>query len=287
MDKELQFAWQSGLFLVTCLILFLFAKWLFKFFNLKLNIGAELVDKDNTAFYIAYASYFIGFIFIIGGVMNSEGSGDFWDEIFLSFVYGIIGILLLNFVTWAMDKFVHSSLNLWDEVTEKRNTAIGMLKGANYLSVGIIIAGVLLTEVNKPFEAAIFLAFAVVIASLGFVYYNLITPFNSKTEIYKGNIAVALSASGAQIAFAILIFAGFQIEHSNWVDSLISIGIDVLGGFIILPIIRLIVDKAFIPKHRKMTEEMIHQDQPNIGLGLFEASAYIGGALLFIWCWSL
>ena len=224
---------------------------------------------------------------IIGGVMNSEGSGSFYQEIIYSIIYGLVGIIVLNVITFIRDKFIHSSLDLWGEITEKSKVSIGVLKGANYLSTGIIIGGVILTEVDKPFEAAIFLVFALLIASLGFVYYNLITPFNSKTEIYNGNLAVAISAGGAQVAFAILIYAGFQIEHSSWQESLIDIGVDVLGGFILLPIIRFIVDKVFIPSHRKATDEMVNQDNPNIGLGLFEASAYIGGALLFIWCWNL
>lgn len=287
MEKQFEFAWQSGLFLIICLALFFIAKLVFKAFNPKLNISSELVDKDNTAFYIAYVSYFLGFIMIIGGVMNSEGSGQFWQEIFLTVVYGLVGIVLLNLITFIMDRFVHSTIKLWDEVTENTNLAIGFLKGGTYLSTGIIISGVMLTEVDKPIQAAAFLVFALVIASIGFLYYNLTTPFNAKTEIYKGNTAVAISAAGAQIAFAILIYAGFQIAHSTWIDSLIGIGIDVLGGIILLPLIRFVVDKAFIPKHRKITDEMVNQEIPNVGLGIFEAAAYIGGALLFVWCWNL
>lgn len=287
MEKHFEFAWQSGLFLVVCLALFFIAKIVFKLFNGKLNISSELVDKDNTAFYVAYVCYFLSIIMIIGGVMNSEGSGRFWQELILTVIYGLIGIILLNIITFIMDRFVHSSVKLWDEVTENTNIAVGVLKGGTFLSTGIIISGVMLTEVDKPIEAAIFLVFAMVIASVGFLYYNLTTPFNAKAEIYKGNAAVAISAAGAQVAFAILIYAGFQIAHASWVDSLIGIGIDVLGGIILLPLIRFVVDKAFIPKHRKITDEMVNQEVPNVGLGMFEAAAYIGGALLFIWCWNL
>jgi uncharacterized membrane protein YjfL (UPF0719 family) len=287
MEKQFEFAWQSGLFLIICLALFFIAKLGFRIFNRKLDINAELVDKDNTAFYVAYFCYFLAFIAIIGGVMHSESSGDIWQEIYLTVIYGLIGIVLLNLITFIMDRFVHSSVKLWDEVTENTNIAIGVLKGGTYLSTGIIISGVMLTEVDRPLQAGAFLVFALLIASVGFVYYNLTTPFNAKTEIYKGNTAVAISAAGAQIAFAILIYAGFQIEHSNWIDSLVSIGIDVLGGVILLPLIRLVVDKVFIPKHRKITDELVNQEVPNVGLGMFEAAAYIGGALLFVWCWNL
>jgi len=171
-------------------------------------------------------------------------------------------------------------------MTEKQNVASGIIKGANYLVTGIVTGAVMLTEVNKPAEALLFLSLALGLIFLSTVYYNIITSFNVKKELYKGNVSVACAAAGAQIAFAILIHSGFQIEHSDWQDSLLSIGVDVLGGVLILPVIRFVVDKVFLP-NRKLTDEMVNQKVPNIGAGLFEASAYIGGALLLVWCWNL
>lgn len=285
MTEQYEFAWHSGLFLLACLALFLVARLTFKFFNNKLNISAELTDKDNTAFYMPYMAYFIAFVMVIGGVMNSGGTNSFEKELYYTLIYGTVGIVVLNLVAFISGKVMHRQVDAWEEIKEG-NIAVGILKGASYLSTGIIISGVMLTEVDKPVEGAVFLVSALLLAVIGFIYYNLITPFNIRNEIYSGNMAVAASTAGAQIAFAILIYAGFQIEHATWVDSLISISIDVLGGFILLPLIRLVVDKVFIPK-RRITDELINQDIPNLGLGLFEASAYIGGALLFIWCWNL
>lgn len=286
MNINIEFFWQSGLYLLVCLVLFVIAKVVFGIFNSKVNVSEELVDKDNIAFYVVYVCYYIGILSVIAGVMNSEGNGDFWNELLLTAVYGAIGIVLLNLVIIIADKIVHGGIDLWKETTEGK-LSVGILKGGNYISTGIIISGVMLTEVDKPVQTALYLAGALVFASLGYLYYNLTTKFNASREIYSGNAAVAASAAGAQVAFAILIYAGFQIEHSSWSASLQSIGIDVLAGFIILPLVRVILDKLFIPGHRKMTDEMVSQEVPNFGLGLFEAAAYIGGALLFIWCWNL
>jgi len=286
MGNQYQFIWQSGLFLLLCLVLFFVAKVTFKLVNSKININKELIDNDNIAFYISYLAYFLAFVLIIGGVMKSEGTGDFWNELKLVGLYGLIGIVALNLSAIIKDKIFHSKISTWDEIVTHQKVSIGILKGANYVSAGVIISGIMLTEVNKPIEALVFLAFALIVASLGFIYYNLIMPFNVRQQIYDGNIAVSLSTAGVQVAFAILIYSGFQITHTDWQDSLMNIGIDVIGGIIILPVIRLIVDKVFLP-NRKITDELINQDVPNLGLGLFEATAYIGGALLFVWCWNL
>jgi uncharacterized membrane protein YjfL (UPF0719 family) len=286
MGNQYQFIWQSGLFLLLCLVLFFVAKVAFKLVNSKININQELIDNDNIAFYISYLAYFLAFVLIIGGVMKSEGTGDFWNELQLVGLYGLIGIVALNLSAIIKDKVFHSKISTWNEIVANQKVSVGILKGANYVSAGVIISGIMLTEVNKPIEALVFLAFALIVASLGFIYYNLIMPFNVRQQIYDGNIAVSLSTAGVQVAFAILIYSGFQITHCVWQDSLMNIGIDVIGGIIILPVIRLIVDKVFLP-NRKITDELINQDVPNLGLGLFEATAYIGGALLFVWCWNL
>lgn len=286
MEQHYEFAWQSGLFLVVCLGLFFIAKQIFRLFNLKVNINEELTKKDNLAFYIGYIGYYVAILMIIGGVMLSEGSGTFWEELAYTAAYGVAGMLVLNLASIVMDKVAHPKISLANEMIEKESVAAGILKGANYLITGIIIGGIMLTEVDKPLQAAAFLGIALLIASIGILYYNAITPFNVKDQIYKGNIAVACSTSGAQIAFAILIHSGFQIEHATWQESFMLIGIDVLGGFLILPLIRFVVDKLFLPG-RKLTDELVNQDKPNLGAGLFEAFAYVGGAMLFVWCWTL
>jgi uncharacterized membrane protein YjfL (UPF0719 family) len=284
-SKEYEFAWHSGLFLITCLLLYFVSRLVFLLFNRQINVNAELVDKDNPAFYAVYVSYFIGFVMIIGGVMNSGGTQSIKWELIYTLLYGGIGILLLNSAAWLNDRFIYKASRLWHSI-EKGDVAAGIIKGASFISTGIIISGVLLLELERPLNALIFIAAALIFNLIGLFYYNLITPFNVREQVYKGNTAVAVATGGAQIAFAILIFSGFQLTHESWQETLIIVAIDVIGGFIILPAIRFIVDKVFIPG-RSFTDELINQEKPNIGLGVFEASAYISGALLLIWCWNL
>lgn len=286
METSFEFAWHSAVFLLICLALFFSAQLAFRVFNPSFKVNVELTEKDNLSFFLGYLGYFLGFLMIIGGVMNSEGAGGFYSEILLSLIYGAVGILILNLTSLILDKIIHPKLRLWEEIISNGNTSVGLIKGVHYFSTGLIVGGVMLTEVNKPFEAGIFLIMALIIGSIGFMYYDFVTPFNVRKEVYKGNVAAAIAAGGAQVAFAILIFSGFQIVHSTWQDSILMIGVDVLAGFILLPLIRWVVDKLFIPS-AKLTDEIVHKEKPNIGAGLFEAGSYIGGALLFIWCWNL
>ncbi len=278
--------WHSTIFVLSCMALFYLAFWLFKLFNPKIPIRRELTVTDNLAFYCAYIGYFGALILVVSGVMHSESTANFWMEILYTLIYGAIAILALNLFAIYTDKVIFPKARMWDEIVGKKKVSIGVMKGANFISAGIIVGGVLLTEVEHPYTAVFFLIFAMLISSVGFFYYNFITPFNSRTEIENGNTAVAIASGGAQIAFAILIYAGFQLEHSDWSASLLHILIDLLIGFAMLPFVRWVIDKIFLVD-RNLNQELTEQKSSNIGAGLFEASAYVGSSLIVIWCWSL
>ena len=86
MEKQVDFIWHSGVFLVTCLALFLVARLVYKLFNPKINIDQELIEKDNLAFYLGYVSYFLAVVLIVGGIMHSGGTDSFWKEARIGFL---------------------------------------------------------------------------------------------------------------------------------------------------------------------------------------------------------
>lgn len=286
MSEYIEFGWHAALFMLACIFVFFLAKIQFKLFHAKLNINEELVEKDNKAFYLAYIGYFVALIAVVAGVMKSESNGLFWTELGLTLLYGTVASLLLNIASFLADKFIYADFKIWHEISDKQNLSVGLFKGANFLSLGIIIGGVMLTEVDKPIQTLVYLLLSLLVSYIGFFYYNWITPFNTKKEIEKGNIAVASASAGAQIAFALLIYSGFQIEHSVWYNSLLIIAIEVVGGFILLPLVRWMVDWIFL-SGRSLNEEITQTEDPNWGAGLFEGAAYIGSAMVMIWCWNL
>ena len=52
-----------------------------------------------------------------------------------------------------------------------------------------------------------------------------------------------------------------------------------------LPLARLLTDKILLPK-RKLTDEIINQENPNIGAAIIEAFSYIGGSMLICMSFS-
>ena len=87
----------------------------------------------------------------------------------------------------------------------------------------------------------------------------------------------------AIIAISNLIRFAISGDFISWTYSLESIGYNVVLGFAFLPIVRFLADKVLLPG-QKLTDELVNQEKPNVGVGIIEAFAYIGGSVLITWC---
>ena len=71
-------------------------------------------------------------------------------------------------------------------------------------------------------------------------------------------------------------FFGWGVTFSN-------VGIELAIGILVLPMVRFLADKVLLPG-RSITDELVNQEKPNVGVALIEAFAYIGGSVLITWC---
>lgn len=265
-------------YLAACFILFLLGKWAYQLFHRKVNVQHELVEKDNFAFAIAHVGYFIGLLLAIGSAVVGPSSGLVQDLIDI-FLYGIIAIVLLNLSVFINDALVFRRFSMYKEIVEDRNAGTGVIEAANSIATGLIIMGAVSGEGGGVVTALAFWGIGQVLLMLTGWVYNLIVPYDVHDYIEKDNIPVGLAFAGAIISIGNLIRYGLMTDFFSWTESLINVGLDVGLGLLFLPVVRLFADKILLPG-RNLTDELINQEHPNIGAGLIEAFAYIGGSVL-------
>jgi len=270
------------IYLAECFILFLIGKFAYKLFQQKIKVGKELVEKDNFAFATAHVGYFIGLLLAISSAVIGPSYG-LWDDVLNIGIYGLLAILLLNISIIINDKLILRKFSVYKEIIEDRNVGTGVIEGANAIATGLIILGSVSGEGGGILTALIFWLVGQLLLLLTSLFYNLVTPFDVHDQIEKDNVAVGLGFAGALIAIGNLIRFGLMIDFVSWEDSLINVGIDVLIGLLFLPLARLMTDKILLPG-RNLTDELINQDKPNVGAGLIEAFAYVGGSVLITLC---
>jgi len=270
-------------YLGSSFVLFFIGKYLYQLFHRGYNVREELVEKDNLAFALAHTGYFIGIILAIGGVMMGETAGLLMDLLYIG-VYGIISLILLNLSIIINDKIILRKFSVRKEICEDQNAGTGVLEGASSIATGLIIMGSVYGEGGWIDTVLIYWVIGQVLLILTAYVYNWITPFNVHEHIEKDNVAVGVAMAGAIIAIGNLVRHGLMHDFESWYVTAEYIAIDAGIGLIFLPIARFVADKILLPG-RNLTDELINQEKPNIGAGIIEAFAYIGGSVLI--CWSL
>jgi uncharacterized membrane protein YjfL (UPF0719 family) len=267
-------------YLGASFVLFFFGKVLYQLFHSKINIKDELVEKDNTAFALAHVGYFIGLLFVIGSVMMGESYGLWLDMIAIG-KYGGVAIILLNISIIFNDKVILRHFSVRKEIIDDQNEGTGVIEGAMAVATGMIIMGSVYGDGNWLTLFAYWIIGQILLMVTLWVY-NAITPYNIHEHIEKDNIAVGIGAAGAMIAIGNLIRFALMHDFESWVDTAQTVAIDVVIGLLFLPVARWVSDRILLPG-RKLTDEIVNQDKPNIGAAMVEAFSYIGGSVLLTW----
>ncbi|MEL6534324.1 MAG: DUF350 domain-containing protein [Bacteroidota bacterium] len=269
-------------YLVAGFILFIIGKLVYNLFHPGIKVNDELVEKDNLAFSASLTGYYIGLILCIGAAIIGPSAENIWIDLMDIGLYGALGIVLLNVAAIFNDKALLRHFKVKKEIVEEQNIGTGIVEAANFIATGLIVQGAIIGEGGNILTALAIWVIGQVLLLVASWVYNLITPYNIHDEIKKGNPGVALGFGGALIAIGNLIRLGVEADWEGWSEHLLTIGFDTGVGLVLLPIVRLVTDKILLPG-RSITDELVNQEKPNIGAGLIEGFAYIGGSVLLSW----
>jgi len=291
MNAILDGALTSLIYILASFLLFLIGKFAYQLFHPRAKVTYELVENDNLAFSFAHVGYFIGLLLAIGSAVMGESDGLINDLINIG-VYGGLSIIPLNLALIINDKVILSKFDLKKEILDEKNSGSGIVEGASAIATGLIVLGAISGEGSGfPEEwgfggpiltAIIYWTLGQFILFLTTFLYNIITPYDIHEHIEKNNVAVGVGYAGAIVAIANLIRFALAHDFESWTVTLTDVGVNVLIGFIFLPIARLLTDKILLPG-QKLTDEIVNQENPNIGAAVVEAFAYIGGSMLIVW----
>lgn len=270
-------------YLGSSFLLFFSGKYLYQFIHRGYNVQDELVEKDNLAFALAHTGYFIGLVLSIGGIMMGETAGIWLDLAFIG-IYGVLALILLNLSIIINDKIILRRFSVHKEITVDQNAGTGIMEAASSIATGLIIMGSVYGEGGGIVTALVYWVVGQGLLILTSFVYSWITPFDIHEQIEKDNVAVGVAMAGAMVSIGNLIRHGLMHDFESWYVTAEYIAIDAGIGLAFMPVARLIADKILLPG-RNLTDELINQEKPNIGAGVIEAFAYVGGSVLI--CWSL
>lgn len=110
-----------------------------------------------------------------------------------------------------------------------------------------------------------------------YVIYEWSTPYSVSDLILGGNIAAGISVCGLLIALGLILRASIAGPFISWTDDIKSFGESVAFGIVALLILRILIDKTFLP-HTNLKTEIV-RDKNAAALVLTE-SVVIGCAII-------
>ena len=231
---------------------------------------------------LVLCGYYLGLTFSIGGVIAGPSAGMESDLIDI-LVYGPLAILLLNLSALINDRFILSEFDIRKEILQDQNCGTGVVEFAVFVATGLNIFGALYGQGGSVFTAIAFWALGQTVLVLVGKYYNLITQYNIHEQIEKDNVAVGIGFAGALIGIGNLLRVASAENFISWESNLITFGLYMVVGLILLPAARILTDRILLPG-RSLADELVNQVKPNQGAAFLEASSYIGASFLITWC---
>ena len=248
----------------------------------RMELHLELFVRDNPAVAIALVGYYFGIVIALAGVLDK--TGEDWQERSLNLATygaGVIGLMLAG--AWVGDVLIMRRCDGAREIVEEQNVGAGAVEAGLHIANGLILSTALGGEGGTYFVGlvcwAVGLAVLVLVSSL----YPRVATYNVFREICKrNNPAAGVALAGLLVGTGNIVRIAFVPEFQTWQQSFPQYGL-VLGlSLIALALIRWIADLVLVPGV-KISDEIVNQAIPNLGAGLIEAFAYIGGSFLIAW----
>lgn len=274
------------------------AKWILDLVT-PYHVRDQLGRKSNAALGLSISGYLLGVIVVFvavlytpfaSGEVDWRFTAEFGFDVIEVFLYSIGAIVVLNLTRYVIDHLVLYKFDVEKEIIENQNLAAGAVEFGVYLAVSLVVAAslagygdpqlgaVVPSTLDEIIRSVVFFLLGLGALVLYALFYQVTTAYDIHDEIERGNPAVGVTMAASLIAVAIVVFKAVAGEFLGWSESLIGFAVFAVIGFIILVIVRWIIDKAMFPKV-KISDELSAQ---NVGVAFIIGGVVISAALVLL-----
>ena len=262
------------------------------------RINEQLSHRDNTALALSITGYYFGIIATFVGAVFQPAvvaleepykfDSQFGWDVLEVFLYTLAGIAALNVARILVDKLVLYKFNMEKEIITDQNSGAGAVEFGVYVAVGLVIAaaigggggsgeGVESSVLDDAVRSLAFLGLGLLALGAFAFFYQLTTAFDIHEQIEAGNVAVGVAMGGNLLAMGIVAFKAVFGEFVNWETGLAGFITFAIAGFVLLYLVRLVVDKIILPG-TKVADELA-KDR-NVGAAFIQSGVVISVALI-------
>ena len=251
------------------------------------RIDEQVIKSRNLAVSLRLSGYLVGVVLVFLGalyqpflVATEKGFGfnrDFGEDVLEVFLYSLVGILALNIVRIIVNRLVLYKFDIEKQIVEGQNVGAGAVEFGIYIATGLLIGGAASGEGGGPDTALAFFGMGLVVLLIFAFVYQLTTPFDIHREIEGNNTAVGIALGSNLVAMGLVTFKAVFGNFNGWSEALASFFVFVVIGFVLLVVLRVLIDVLLLPT-AKISKELAAER--NIGVAFVESAVVISSALI-------
>ena len=251
------------------------------------RIDEQVIKSRNLAVSLRLSGYLLGVVLVFLGalyqpflVATEKGFGfnrDFGEDVLEVFLYSLVGILALNIVRIIVNRLVLYKFDIEKQIVEGQNVGAGAVEFGIYIATGLLIGGAASGEGGGPDTALAFFGMGLVALLIFAFVYQLTTPFDIHREIEGNNTAVGIALGSNLVAMGLVTFKAVFGNFNGWSEALASFFVFVVIGFVLLVVLRVLIDVLLLPT-AKISKELAAER--NIGVAFVESAVVISSALI-------
>ena len=275
----------SLIYLFTSCVILIFGKWLYMKF-LKYDMYKEIRSENYTGI-VPYCGFLLGNVAILAGAFLGPDTHALFIKEYIYYVaYAILGICLILFSGYVVEKAILHKFNNVDEIVRDRNMGTAAVYFGIYLASGLIISACVTGDTLLTHGKWYGLISTFVYYVLGMIFlvlfakiHDKLTPYSLLEEIENDNAAVGISFGGHIVAIGIILMKATIGDMGTWEQSLVTYLIDLSAIILLLPCVRFVLDRMIVKDINIMREVRNN----NIATGVGEAIVIVSFALLIFY----
>jgi uncharacterized membrane protein YjfL (UPF0719 family) len=248
----------------------------------RMALNEELFVRDNPAVAVALVGFYLGLVTALSSILMQPIDGWLLQAQLLA-AYGALTILLMLAGAWLGDRLILRHCDSAREIQQEQNVGAAAVEAGLHIANGLVLSTALAGPGGGWFVGLACWGIGIaVLVAMSYLYPRMAS-YNVFGEIRRrNNPAAGIALAGLLIATGNVVAMAFSPEFRNWSASLQEYGLLLGIGLLALVVIRWLADLVLVPRV-KISDEIVHQNIPNVGAGLIEAFSYIAGSFLIAW----
>ena len=203
-------------------------------------------EEGNTAYAMRRVGMFLALALGIAGAIRGLNRMPFPDSAMWVAISASLAALLVGACILIGRKLTFPKVSM-REAAANQNLAIAYVELGARVAIGVIAYAAFQGEGDLS-DGIVFMILAQLALVASFYVYELVTRYNMREELMKGNGAAGITAGGWMLSLGLILAAAISGPSEDWITDISLFAMWSVFGLVLLIAVKWVADLLFLPK---------------------------------------